>query len=265
MKTSHSLALGTPGLRFADLFPRAWRFLGLMLALVSAGLAGCGGGGSISEPDPAPAPTLEIRSGLDGAATGPFQVNFVFSNDVAGFSQSSLRLQRGTVVDGSFRQVSAREFAVTINPQANAVGVTVLRVLPASFSTVGSLLTNSITYEFSKAFDTIKPVTEPTANFSEAYLGGSGRPPVRVTITFDIDVVPFTLDKLEISGGTASAFTRVSAREYTLVLTPPPLVSGIMLVSVPEGAVTGAVAGGVPNTRPYSYQIFYLQVPVPGG
>lgn len=263
MKISHSLAIGTPGLRFADLSSRAWRFLGLMLALVSAGLAGCGGGGSISEPDPAPAPTLEIRTGLDGAATGPFQVSFVFSNDVTGFSQSSLRLQRGTVVDGSFRQVSAREFAVTINPQANAMGVTVLRVPVGSFSTVGSLLTNPITYEFSKAFDTIKPVTEPTASFGHVMQGVSGRPPALVTITFDIDVQPFTLDKLEISGATASAFTRVSAREYTLVLTPPPQVTGVMVVNVPEGAVTGAVPGGVASTRPSSYGILYI-VP-PGG
>jgi hypothetical protein len=263
MKTSYSLGLGIPGLRFADVLSRASRFLGLMLAFVSAGLAGCGGGGSISEPDPAPAPTLEIRTGLDGAATGPFQVSFVFSNDVAGFSQSSLRLQRGNVVDGSFRQVSAREFAVTINPQANAMGVTVLRVPVGSFSTVGSLLTNPITYEFSKAFDTIKPVTEPTASFGHVMQGVSGRPPALVTITFDIDVQPFTLDKLEISGATASAFNRVSAREYTLVLTPPPQVTGVMVVNVPEGAVTGAVPGGVPSTRPSSYGILYI-VP-PGG
>jgi hypothetical protein len=252
--------LGSPRLRFAGIYSRASLVLGLTLQILSAGLAGCGGGGSISEPDPAPAPTLEISTGLDGAATGPFQVSFVFSGDVAGFSQSSLRLQRGTVVEGSFRQVSSREFSVSINPQANSMGVTVLRVLPASFSTVGSLLTNSVAYEFSKAFDTIKPVTEPTANFSYVFLGAD-RPPVRVTITFDIDVKPFTLDQLDISGGTASAFTRVSAREYTLVLTPPPQVSGLMLVNVPEGAVTGDVPGGVSNTRPYSQGVIYVQLP----
>jgi len=263
MKVHLHQALCSPRLRFAGIFSRASLLLGLVLALVAAGLAGCGGGGSISEPDPAPAPTLEISTGLDGAATGPFQVNFVFSNDVAGFSQSSLRLQRGTVVDGSFRQVSAREFAVTINPQANNMGVTVLQVPVGSFSTVGSLLVNRVAYEFSKAFDTIKPVTEPTPTFSHVYQGAMARPPVLVTITFDIDVQPLTLDKLDISGGTASAFTRVSARVYTLVLTPPlnSGITGVMLVNVPEGTVTGAVPGGVPNSRPHSYQILYIQPP----
>ena len=72
-------------------------FLLLGAALVAAGLSGCGGGGGSSEPPPVAAPTLEIRSGLDGAATGPFQVDFVFSGDVAGFSQSSFTLSGGTV------------------------------------------------------------------------------------------------------------------------------------------------------------------------
>ena len=41
----------------------------VVLGVGLAGLAGCGGGGS-SDPDPLPPPTLEIRTGLDGAATG---------------------------------------------------------------------------------------------------------------------------------------------------------------------------------------------------
>jgi len=266
MKIHLQLALCDPRLRLAGIFSRAWLFLGLVLALLAAGLAGCGGGSSISEPDPAPAPTLEIHTGLDGAATGPFQVDLVFSNDVAGFSQSSLSLQRGTVVEGSFKQVSSRQFAVMINPPANATGVTVLQVRTGSFTSVGSFVSNTITYEFSKAFDTIRPVTEPSPNFSHVYLGAASqaKPPVRVTITFDIDVQPLTLDKLVIVGATASDFTRVSARVYTLVLTPPPLVTGIvgsMEVVVPKGAVTGDVPGGVPNSRPYAYQVIYVQLP----
>ena len=266
MKVHLHQALCSPRLHFASIFSRASLFLGLVLALVAAGLAGCGGGSSISEPDPAPAPTLEIRTGLDGVATGPFQVDFVFSNDVAGFSQSSLRLLSGTVVEGSFRQVSSRQFAVMINPPANATGVTVLKVRAGSFTSVGSFLTNTTTYEFSKAFDTIQPVTEPSPDFSVVYLGAAGlaKPPVRTTITFTIDVQPLTLDKLVIVGATASDFTRVSDRVYTLVLTPPPQanqVVGTMVVYVPEGAVTGAVPGGVPNSRPYSYEIIYIQLP----
>lgn len=247
------------------LLVRAWQRLSRLtgMAVLGAGLAGlsaCGGGGS-SEAPPTPPPTLEIRSGLDGAATAPFQVNFVFSADVSGFGQNSFTLQRGTVVPGSFQQVSAREFSVSINPAANSMGVVALRVPGGAFSAVGSLLTNPVAYEFSKAFDTIKPVTEPTAGFSHVLQGASGRPPALVTITFDIDVLPLTLDKFEVSGATPSAFTRVSARVYTMVLTPPSQTSGVMIVNLPEGAATGAVPGGVATTRPYSYGILYIVPP----
>ena len=232
----------------------------VVLGVGLAGLAGCGGGGS-SDPDPLPPPTLEIRTGLDGAATGPFQVSFVFSGNVSGFGASSFTVQRGTVVAGSFQQVSTREFSVSIIPAANAMGVVSMRVPAGAFSATGSLVTNPVAYEFSKAFDTVKPVTEPTASFSHVMQGASARPPALVTITFDIDVQPLTLDKLEVSGGTPSAFTRVSARVYTLVLTPPSQTSGVMTVNLPEGAATGAVPNGVANTRPYSYGILYINLP----
>lgn len=235
--------------------------LTLGVAALAAGLSACGGGGGSSEPEPTPPPTLQIRAGLDGAATGPFQLSFVFSGPVAGFSQSSFTLLRGTVASGSFKQVSPTEFSVVINPPDNAVGVTQLRVGAGAFSAVGSLLTNPVAYEFSKAYDTFKPPVEPTASFSHEMQNAQGRPPALVTITFDMDVQPFTLDKLAVSGATASAFTRMSARVYTLVLTPPVQTSGVMMVSIPEGTVTGAVPGGIANTRPYTYQILYFVLP----
>lgn len=268
MIASTSSLLGTPGLRGVGAFlqrtsRRLARRLGLALLALAGlagllGLAGCGGGGGASEPPPAPPPTLEIRTGLDGAAAGPFQVSFVFSGDVSGFSQSSFSVLRGSVAAGSFKQLSAREFTVTINPPANAMGLTVIRVNAGAFSAVGSLLTNTSAYEFSKAFDTLKPVTtEPTVGFSHVMQGAAGAPPALLTITFDVDVLPFTLDKLEIASAVPSAFTRVSAREYTVVLTPASGTSAIIVVSVPEGAVTAAGANGVPNSRTYSYGILY--------
>jgi len=235
-------------------FGRLFLFLGA--ALVAAGLGGCGGGGGSSEPPPVAAPTLEIRSGLDGAATGPFQVDFVFSGDVGGFSQNSFSLLSGTVVAGSFKQVNSRLFTVTINPRENANGVVSLRVGGGAYTALGGLLTNTVTYEFSKAFDTVKPITEPTPTFSHVWQGASGASPALVTITFDMDVQPFTASALSTSTAVISAFTRVSPRVYTLVLSPPPGVSGIMILTIPEGAVTAAVAGGVATTRPYGYGLF---------
>ncbi|MFZ4651763.1 MAG: Ig-like domain-containing protein [Rubrivivax sp.] len=241
-------------------FGRLFLFLGA--ALVASGLSGCGGGGGSSEPPPVAAPTLEIRSGLDGAATGPFQVDFDFSGDAAGFSQNSFTLAGGTVATGSFKQVTARHYTVTIIPRDNSTGTVSLRVRSGAFTAVGGLLTNTVAYDFSKAYDTVKPQTEPTVNFSHVMQGASDTPPALVTITFDIDVQPFTVDALSVSSGTTvSAFTRVSPRVYTLVLTPPAQTAGLMTVTVPEGAVIGAVPGGVANTRPYAYGVLYPSWP----
>lgn len=260
MKTCTCSITASSASRPAGTWITAWRRLSLMIgaATLAAGLAGCGGGGGSSEPEPIAAPRLDIQSGLDGAATGPFQVDFVFNGDVAGFSQSSFTVSGGTVAAGSFKQVSARQFTVTINPRENAMGVVSLRVGGGAFTALGSLLTNTTSYEFSKAYDTIKPVTEPTANFGHVMQGASATPPALVTITFDIDVQPFNVEALTVSTATVSAFTRVSPRVYTLVLTPPAQSVGVMTVTIPEGAVTGAVPGGVANTRPYSYGVLFI-------
>lgn len=245
---------------FTSVLPAALRrwLMVFGAAALAAGLAGCGGGGGVSEPPPIAAPKLEIRSGLDGAATGPFQVDFVFDGDVANFSQNSFTLSGGTVAAGSFKQINARQFTVTINPRENAMGNVLMRVGGGAFTAVGSLLTNTVSYEFSKAYDTIKPPTEPTPTFGHVWQGAAYASPATVTITFDIDVQPFTLDALTVSTATASTFTRVSARVYTLVLSPPSQVSGVMTLTLPEGSVVGAVTGGVATTRPYSYHVLFL-------
>lgn len=229
---------------------------------MAAGLTACGGGGSISEPPPTPAPTLQIRSGLDGAATGAFQVDFVFSGDVAGFTQARINLSRGTVVPDSFKQLNAREFTVRITPPPNSSGVTTVQVRAGSFTAVGSLLTNAIGYEFSKPYDTVKPgPTEPTPDFSHVMRGTGSQQSALVTILFDIDVEPFTVDKLQVASAAVSDFTRVSAREYRLVLTPLGPGSALMLVALPEGSVKGAVSGGTFTTQPYQYGVYVLVPP----
>ena len=228
-------------------------------AALAVGVAGCGGGGGggISEPPPIAAPKLQIRSGLDGAASGPFQVEFTFDGDVAGFSQNSFTLSGlATVAAGSFKQVNSRLFTATINPRENSTGVVTVRVGGGAYTALGGQLTNTATYEYSKAYDTIKPPTEPSAAFSHVWQGTAGASPAVVTMTFDIDVQPFGAEVVTVSSGTLSGFTRKSARVYELVLTPAQLIFGLMIVSIPEGAVTGAVTGGVANTRPYTYGMF---------
>jgi hypothetical protein len=264
MHTHSSPPLGHSGRPFSHLLGCASRILRLTMAgaFVALGLGGCGGGGSISEPPPTPAPTLQIRSGLDGAATGTFQVDFVFNGDVAGFSQDKISLSRGTLVAGSFKQLNAREFTALITPPSNSSGVTTVQVRAGSFTALGSLLTNVIGYEFSKPYDTVKPgPTEPTPTFSHVMRGTGSQQSALVTIVFDIDVEPFTVDKIQVASATVSDFTRVSAREYRLVLTPPGPVSALMLMALPEGSVKGAVVGGTFTSQSYQYGVYVLVPP----
>lgn len=264
--TLPSLPRTRKGLGLRAILQGASRLFKVVLAalFVGAGLAACGGGGGggLTEPPPIAAPSLQIRSGLDGAAAGTFQVDFIFSGDVAGFTQNSFSLLRGSVVAGSFKQLNAREFSVLITPPPNSTGVTSLQVRAGAFTALGGLLTNVSGYEFAKPYDTVKPSpTEPTPVFSHVMRGTGTQQSALVTILFDIDVEPLTADKLLVASATPSEFTRVSAREYRVVLTPPGTVSALMLKSLPEGSVKGAVPGGVATSPAYSYGVFVVVPP----
>lgn len=76
--------------------------------------------------------------------------------------------------------------------------------------------------------DIFAPTVQVTSSAS-----GTATGPVTFTFTFSEDIgTSFTLDDILVTGGTAGTLTRVSALQYTLVVTPPPASSGSLQVTV---------------------------------
>lgn len=213
--------------------------------------AGCGGGGG-TEPGPTVVmPTLVIRSNAIGTVDAPFEVRFSFSGAVTAFGGDRFLLNGGRLVPGTFTQVSPSEYTVQITPFENSAGEIRIEVFATAFKDATGTAYNTETYRFVQAYDTIRP--EPWVSFTDSQPGLLASGPVTVTMHFNLDVGPsFSLEDLYIVGGVASAFTRVSATVYTLVMTPLPEARS-MEIELPAGAVTAAVPNGVANSRSWAW------------
>ena len=253
--------------------PRSWRWLELAMALwvVLAGLlSGCGGGGSGFEPPVATAPQLTISSNVAGTASGPVTLRFKFSADVAAFPSGSLpfAMSGARQIAGSFLKVSPSEFTTVVQPDVNKVGSISITVPAGAFSDSSGQAPSTQSYTFSQPYSTVVPDTEPLVDISAGASTASG--PFTITLTFNIDVgSSFTLDKLSLSvlgssdplaRATSSALTKVSATVYTALITPVSTTSGLVVVTMPKGAVTGLVSG-VSNSRDWQYGFFYTKAP----
>ena len=275
-----SSPIGTPltfspqgGASLATQLQRGWRVLAMGLMVLMAGLlAGCGGGGgsAVVELPAAVAPELTISSNVAGTASGPVTLRFKFSADVAAFPSGSLpfTMLGAKQVANSFTKVSASEFTTVIQPNVNSAGTIDIVVTAGAFSDSTGRASNTKSYPFSQAYNTQVPDTEPRVDII-----GSGSTPsgqFTITLNFNIDVGnSFTLDKLNLTvlgssdplaKATASALTKVSPTVYTALITPTASASGLVLVSLPKGAVTGLVSG-VSNSRDWQYGFFYVKLP----
>ena len=252
--------------------PRSWRWLELAMALlvVLAGLlSGCGGGSGF-EPPVAMAPQLTISSNVAGTASGPVTLRFKFSADVAAFPSGSLpfAMSGARQIAGSFAKVSPSEFTTVVQPDVSKVGSISITVPAGAFSDSSGQAPSTQSYTFSQPYNTVVPDTEPLVDISAGASTASGQ--FTITLTFNIDVgSSFTLDKLSLSvlgssdplaRATASALTKVSPTVYTALITPVSTTSGLVVVTLPKGAVTGLVSG-VSNSRDWQYGFFYTKAP----
>lgn len=221
---------------------------GLGAALLSA----CGGGGGGSTPGPTPTvPTLLMESNAVGTVNGPITINFLFSDAVTGFGADRFLLNGGSVVAGSFTQITPREYTVQVTPFANSTGTIRLEVFPTAFKDATGTVSNTVTYRFAQPYDTVVPV--PWVTFSDPLgnlLWTTG--PLVLTMTFNIEIsAAFNEEALYATGVTLSEFNRVSGTVYTVKVTP---LSGARwaFVELPPGAVS-AVAGGATNPRGWQW------------
>jgi hypothetical protein len=248
----------TPDDRLFSMRMRVWLPLGALGSLAALALPGCGGTIGDSEPDAGAAPTLDITSSAPGTASGAITLRFGFSADTAAFVGGTLpfSLRGGRVRSGTFVRVSARESTVVIEPNANAQGVIELSVPAGAFFEASGRNANTVAYNFSQAYDTRLPATEPGATLTPN-VSGTARGAFVLTITFNLDVGDsFALADLLVGDAAPSGFTKASGTEYRVTLTPPAAATGILIVTLPAGAVT-APSSGQSNGRDYSLAVFY--------
>jgi hypothetical protein len=81
--------------------------------------------------------------------------------------------------------------------------------------------------------------------------------PFTVTFTFNVDVGDsFVASDVIVTNAMAGALTKVSSTVYTMPVAPPSGTSGVCVIEVPTGAVTG-LASGVTNARAWSIAVLY--------
>jgi len=100
----------------------------------------------------------------------------------------------------------------------------------------------------------------PTLNVASS-ASGIAAGPVSFTFTFSEDIgSSFTIDDVNVTGGTKGALTRVSATQYTLVVTPTSNATGVISVAIAAGAVQDLV--GNPSVAAVSLnQVFNTKPP----
>jgi Bacterial Ig-like domain len=87
----------------------------------------------------------------------------------------------------------------------------------------------------------------PTVNIASSVVSGAAAGPVTFTFTFSEDVgASFTADAVSVSNGSKGAFNKVSATQYTLVVTPAANAAGNIGVSIAANVVADLVGNKMP-------------------
>jgi hypothetical protein len=167
-----------------------------------------------------------------------------------GQAELNFTVAGATRVAGSFKQLSADTWQVTLTPAANQQGMIDLRVPPGAFSDATGVASNAMAYEYAQPFNTVAP-------FAKLEFGGPvdaiGMITGAGTFTLRFDAVldaPLTAAKIAYTAGTIGQFQKTSGTgqkdTYTFVFSPPPATFGGVTFELPRGSVT---SGGIPNGR----------------
>ena len=210
--------------------------LGACLASLCGLMAACGGSDEVPT-----APALTITSSAAGATNGPVTFTFTFSEDVGNsFTNSDVVISAGS--KSAFSKLSATQYALVVNPPANAVGSLSLSVAADAYSTAARLSGASAS-SLSQAYDTLPP----TLTIASSAAGTVAKSAVTVTFNFSEDVgSTFSADDVQVTfsqgnGGAKGSLTRTSATQATLVINLPTGAAGNIDLNVAVGAFSDSV------------------------
>ncbi len=217
-------------------------------------------------------PTRSVVT-LDGVAPAAPVIGVVAGDDIVNAAELAAGIVvRGTAEAGSTVDVSigAGAGGASASGTANAAGawsVTLPAGQPAlsGLATVTATAVDAVGNAGNAAsrqllFETNTPGAPViTDNVPGQFATG----PVTFTITFDKPISGFVASDVQVTGGTAGAFTAVSPTVYTQVVTPTAATqAGQIVVSIPAGA--GTDAAGNPSTAGAAIQAYDTAPPTVG-
>ena len=193
-------------------------------------------------------PRVEIETEATAPVTGPFEVTVRFSESVTGFTLTDMGVSNGTA--SNFKRVSSRTYRATITPEETGE----VRVeVPARVAEDRAGNPNRAAEPLVIEADLKGPdLTGPEVEITSAAAGPVVNGTFEITITFDEPVEGFELEDVEVSNGTASNFTSVSAQEYRATITPKE--TGEVRVEVPAGVATDGAGNPNQAAEPFTIE-----------
>jgi len=188
-------------------------------------------------------PTVTLSSQATDSLHTSFSVTLTFSEPITGLDDADITVENG-VASGLLSQDN-QVYTVMITPTADGeVKISVAAGVAQDGAQNGNLISNVLT----RIYD----ATKPTVAISTAATAWANAQ-FTATFTFSEAVGEFRLADLLLTNATASAFTAVSASEYTALITPSD--QGEVRVAVPVAVAEDGA--GNPNLASTELKLIY--------
>ena len=173
-------------------------------------------------------PTLEIFSSSKGVTNKDVTFDFVFSEEVQGFTAKDLKISGGS--KSKFKG-SGDSFSLVVSPDENSQGDIVIKT-KAGIVTDLAGNENTKSQTFKQAYDTKAPTLKISKNQD-----GITNEDIKFKFEFSEDVDGFTSKDLKVTGGTKGKFSG-SGDSYSLVVSPDKNSEGNVVIKTKSGMVT---------------------------
>jgi len=180
-------------------------------------------------------PTVEII-GIPDMANGPFDVTFMFSEDVQGFDEDDVNVTNGDLSNLRIRDasqsrtpdaglpqsqlkgLSGQAFIGTITP--NGEGALLIEIIAGGIadSAGNTVEPEAGSTTIAASAEIMVDTTAPQASIDA--LPADVRGPFTVTIRFNEAVSGFEIGDINVTNGTTETFENVDAQTYTALVTP---------------------------------------------
>ncbi|MAK61226.1 MAG: hypothetical protein CMK09_09635 [Ponticaulis sp.] len=190
------------------------------------------------------APEISFSTTVSSPVNAPYTLTITFSEDVTGFSASSIGAAGAYVSD--FSAVSASVYTVLITPAGNgthSVGVA------ANAATDADGYGNPAPDAFEMTYDS----TAPTVNLSSGVIAPhQANTPFSVTVTFSEPVTGFDSDDVDVTGGVLQTLTPTSTGATLTLIS---YQDGTLTVDIPADSAVDAAGNGNSAASQFSLEI----------